>query len=907
MVQIVNPGNGQIAGLSIAEITSVPYYELLHADPDRACRTVQVTFSRILDGFYRQMPQNAASLELLCQSCAIQNQTYDAQVKLYLLIRMLGSAAEEFDLRRKLEDLSRTLAAELTASSYAVRFFEGEGEYSAFSRELEAVCTDRIVAVAKKERFLSLPVAVNGGFYYTDAPELSEDGNAALVTNALTQHAGSCVSLQLIPTAYTDVERTLLEQLKAMVGCYAADIRMRQGFYMDSGLRSILDAYDYGAQASREPAFYYNFLVYSDPSSAVTLGSKLISLMEKEDRQRDSAYELVDLTGSGLRPGANLPVGPWVNSNVLVYQYREPAFWNSPRAPRDLLRLRYLMGPRELRTVFKLPIDDGYTIGLESKRVQANREKLNQNVISEDSFRVGVIQETAGQGEGMHAGIPLNDFTKHGLIVGMSGSGKTNFSLGMLLRFWKEFRIPFLAIEPTKSEYRSLIDAIPDLQIFTPGKSGVSPYIINPFLPPKNVTVESYAPSLMTAFKAAFTLPNPLPNVFMRAINAAYTKYGWKKQSTVDDPDAQPFGMYEFIRVFQEEAESLGYKGESKANIESAGLLRLISLIEQNSMIYDSIHTIPLEDFLSRPTVIELNAITDKEQKSLIMAFLLIMICIYTKNNMAGDGKLKNILLIDEAHVLLGGGGNGGEGADPKAATIEAVEDMIAEIRSFGTGIIIADQNPTKVGRNIVANTNVKVMFKLVEKENRDAVATTTNMSQADYDQLARMGVGQAMLHFGRLNTPLHIMTYDLRQYASVRQVVPDRDVAALVTYWNDPEHKKLLIPHRECRFNGCCAADCDRILRDDAEYLADRLVQEHLGRLKEKADFVKFLVRMDPLIDALVERRPAMGRSLRLFNCVKIKFLRKAILETPYKLSEPELEMILKHPNFLRQTEGGA
>ena len=113
MVQIVNPGNGQIAGLSIAEITSVPYYELLHTDPDRACRTVQVTFSRILDGFYRQMPQNAASLELLCQSCAIQNQTYDAQVKLYLLIRMLGSAAEEFALRRKLEDLSRTLAAEL--------------------------------------------------------------------------------------------------------------------------------------------------------------------------------------------------------------------------------------------------------------------------------------------------------------------------------------------------------------------------------------------------------------------------------------------------------------------------------------------------------------------------------------------------------------------------------------------------------------------------------------------------------------------------------------------------------------------------------------------------------------------------------------------------------------------------
>lgn len=64
---------------------------------------------------------------------------------------------------------------------------------------------------------------------------------------------------------------------------------------------------------------------------------------------------------------------------------------------------------------------------------------------------------------------------------------------------------------------------------------------------------------------------------------------------------------------------------------------------------------------------------------------------------------------------------------------------MIAEIRSYGTSIIIADQSPTKVGRNIVANTNVKVIFKLVEKENKDAISTATNMNEADYDLLGRL------------------------------------------------------------------------------------------------------------------------------------------------------------------------
>lgn len=187
---------------------------------------------------------------------------------------------------------------------------------------------------------------------------------------------------------------------------------------------------------------------------------------------------------------------------------------------------------------------------------------------------------------------------------------------------WTKFNIPFLVVEPTKNEYRSMIDIIPELQVFTPGKSNISPFIINPFIPPKNVTVETYISSLMTAFKAAFSMPSPLPDIFLAAINESYNEYGWRMDSTADDPHAEPFGMYEFIRVFKRKIRNMDYKGDVKSNIESAGVVRLVSLLEQNSNIYDNIHTIPLEDLISKPTVIELNAINNKEQKSLIMAFV---------------------------------------------------------------------------------------------------------------------------------------------------------------------------------------------------------------------------------------------------------------------------------------------
>lgn len=912
MVHITNPGNGQIAAAAAAEIIQFPCYELISGDGspmglDRANRIIHSVFSRFIDGLHRRVDIERTSMELLLKSSRVTNQTYEAQVRVFVIFRMLGTLAEQQSITEKLSDLLGSFVNELKGQNFQVSLFEDSADYESFITSLDSVDCSSVMAVARKEKLMSATMVPGGMIYYNPVPTPSDCENLIALTNALTKYPDSMVSMQIIPTQYTQNEILAVEQLKAIINQYTVSVRMQTGPRLDATLDQLRYAYEHYSAAAQNPSFYYNYIVCSGKGGAPFLGSKLIGIMEADDRPGESAFEMVDITGCLPSLSAGFSVSPWLHSNALIYQAREQAFWGQQGAHSPLQRFRYLMTGVELRSVFKPPYDDGTAIGLDIRRSLANKERLHANILTEGSFKMGTISDASlAGGKEAHAGVPLNDFTKHGLIVGMSGSGKTWFSLNTLLQFWQDFHIPFLIIEPTKNEYRSMLDAIPDLQVFTPGKSQISPYIINPFIPPKNVTVESYAPSLMTAFKAAFTMPSPLPNVFTKAINEAYTQYGWKKRSTSDDPDAKPFGMYEFIRVFKREAENLGYQGESKANIESAGLLRLVSLIEQNSTIYDSINTIPLDELLSRPTVIELNAINDKEQKCLIMAFLLILICAHTKNNMMGDGKLKNILLIDEAHVLLDAGAAGGGEANPRATTIEAMEDMIAEVRSFGLGIIIADQNPTKVGRNIVANTNVKVMFKLVETENRTAVSTTTNMSSADYEGLARLGVGEAMLHFGRLNSPLHIKTYNLSERYSIRDIVPDEDVAKLAQFWKDPEHAKLLIPHKECVCNPYCTGCCDMELRDDAEYLAARLAQEHMHKIRKKEELTPFLARMTPLLRDLIAQFPSMQESARLINCAKIKFMRKAALDLPFPLSDRELEMILKHPKFIPQEEGG-
>lgn len=898
MVQITRMKNGKAVGLTVCEVTAIPHYELLHTDLDRACHLNQVLFTQLVTGFFRRSPANMASIEILWQSVPVRNQTYLAQVRQYILLRQMGDSAIE--IQSALEEVRQSLANELRGKNFGLHVLENLDE---FRTQLSEVDSSAAIAVSKKERYAQNLLMPNSCLYYNDVVEPSSDLNISDLTNTLTRHPGSAVSLQLIPTVFTQEEKLGIEQGRTYMSYYISNMRFCHGIQPDSNTQAIADAYEYYLSAEKEPLFYYNFLVYAQPNSALSIANKVIDAIEEEGRANGSALETVDLIGFGLAPDKLLETQPWAVSNVLVFRRRDMAFWNLPIAPQHLLRLKYLITAREVEGVFKLPIDDGHTVGLESQMISANREKLNQNIISEGNFKVGRIMNASRNADGTeaHAGVPLNDFTKHGLIVGMPGSGKTNFSLGMLLQFWRDFQIPFLAIEPTKSEYRSLLDAIPDLQVFTPGKNNVAPYIVNPFLPPHGVTVESFIPSLMSAFKAAFSMPSPLPDIFLAAVNECYNEYGWHLNSTVDDPNVRPFGLYEFIRVFRRRIQNMDYKGDVKSNMESAGVVRLVSLIEQNPNIYDTIHSIPLEDLLRKPTVIELNAINNKEQKSLIMALLLIQICVYTKNNISGDGKLKNILLIDEAHVLLAGRSTSAEegAADSQGSTVEALEDMIAEIRSYGTGIIIADQAPTKVGRNIVANTNVKVVFKLVEKENKDAISTATNMEQADYDRLGRLGVGEAMLHYGRVYAPLHIKTYNVQEVAPIRPVIDDAEVAAHVTYWDT--HKDLLVPHRECRYNGECHGECDQQLRTEADFVATRLVNTLLYDIPDKKSFAQLLVQLDPKIRAELQKTPDIRPSRRLYNCVKIKFLRKAMLAKNYGLKSSEYDVILNHPRFLK------
>ena len=110
------------------------------------------------------------------------------------------------------------VARELRGKNFELHFLD-DAEYAAFEKQLFQANTSAVVAVSKKERYVQSVLSPNSCLYYNDVLNPSSDLNIAELTNALTQHPQSVVSLQLIPTSYTQQELFGIEQGRNFI-CY---------------------------------------------------------------------------------------------------------------------------------------------------------------------------------------------------------------------------------------------------------------------------------------------------------------------------------------------------------------------------------------------------------------------------------------------------------------------------------------------------------------------------------------------------------------------------------------------------------------------------------------------------------------------------------------------------------------
>lgn len=877
-MQTLQLKNGQTLGYVAYEILSVPSYAFLSENQETAQQANEASFFQLLTELYRYCPSGSAVFELLWSAQPVENSPYKGQIHLYFVVRMIaGSKAE---LEQRISTIQNNAVSRLRAGGFQIV----ECDMQSLQRSGELPAAGSYVNGIIKAEQCTVHAQSMMPYYYAQPMPLHSNSDFSMLSRTMADLPGSAVSFQLFPDTFSPQEAAAITEMYSMLNRVASGgVMIAPGtMYQDPMAQAAKEAYAHIYGNLQQPLFRYSILAFGSQSQCAALSAQIVSLLKGESA---SQFATVNLNAERISMGEMFAYYPWNLNAALVRKYRNMNLWQAMQSMQMLFRVPYLITSDEATAFFRLPIDNKKIAGVKSREIIQHVQNLDSRTTNPDNIQIGrLIGDDEHESD---IGCPPKTLTKHALVVGMPGTGKTTFSVHLLLQVCRK-GIPFLAIEPTKTEYRAMIDMIPDLQIFTPGNNGVSPFVINPFIPPKGITVEQFVPSLASAFKAAFSMPSPLDAIFQQAIQEAYVKYGWRDYSTAQDPDVTMFGLHEFILVFKKLIENSKYGAEVKGNLQSGGVLRLRNLIEQNANIYDTTKTVPLEDLLSRPTVLELNAIDNEEQKSVLIALLLINICVYTKHNNIGDGKLKNLILIDEAHVIFKAQSRT-EGAQGGSTAIRSLENMLAEIRSYGTSIVIADQSPAAVGSEVVKNTDVKVAFRLVDSADRKTIAETTNMETTVERQIPKLNVGQAFVSYEFLKEPVLVQTPDIRDQEAIRLSVSNHEVHERMNYWLS--HDQYLIPFGECACSEPCK-QCSLQLRSDASFYAARFMQDYGAKINDISSLCAYL----KAVDAWMERQTSEDENhVQRNNCVKIRLLRRIMLQKDIPLTASDYKKVLK------------
>jgi len=410
---------------------------------------------------------------------------------------------------------------------------------------------------------------------------------------------------------------------------------------------------------------------------------------------------------------------------------------------QDLGRLPWIFSPDEVHSVFRLPIADRQGVwGLPSAPGANDARRLTNLSLGKADIHLGTLKLSKKQ------------LTQHLLIAGVPGSGKTNTSLYLLETLWRQHRIPWMVLEPAKTEYRGLSSVAAlrdDILIFTLGDERTAPFRFNPFELPAGVNLDSHMGALLDLFAVSMSMWGPLPNVVEQLLQEAYKRKGYTILG--DNRHLVPPCFADVAALVPEIVAKLGYKKETTDEIKASLAVRLNKLCRGGlGAMLNTVQSLPFDELMQRPVILEMSAITNSDDRAFVMGLILNRCYQYwmTRRHQA-TGELQHLLLVEEAHNLLANASESTnqEQANPKGKAVRNFANMLAEVRGFGQGIAIAEQNPEGLVPDVMVNTNLKLAHRVVEAGNRETLGRSMLLTPQQEKALASLRVGQCLYYVG--------------------------------------------------------------------------------------------------------------------------------------------------------------
>ena len=414
--------------------------------------------------------------------------------------------------------------------------------------------------------------------------------------------------------------------------------------------------------------------------------------------------------------------------------------------------------------------------------LQPDFDVTQEPAAGREAIDVGQILDRSRRSAGPLV-LPLDSLNRHVFVSGATGSGKSQ-TVRTLLEAATWAGIPWLVVEPAKAEYRLMaarlagVDGggsgttpvVSEVVRIRPGESDAIAAGLNPLEPApdengRRFPLQTHADLVKALFTASFRSDEPFPQVLSAALTRVYEDAGWDLalgETLAADANPSYPNLADLQRAAIRIVQEIGYSQRITDDVLGFIKVRLSSLrLGTTGRFLQGGHQLDFGKLLRTNAVLEIEDVGDDGDKAFLMGTVLIRLVehlrMVNRAKPAGPATLRHLTVIEEAHRLLRRPDAPGSGASGGAAAhaVEMFAGLLAEIRAYGEGLIIAEQIPDRLIQDVIKNTAVKITHRLPAADDRDAVGATMNMTQAQNRFLVTLKPGQAAVFADGMDFPL--------------------------------------------------------------------------------------------------------------------------------------------------------
>ena len=347
-------------------------------------------------------------------------------------------------------------------------------------------------------------------------------------------------------------------------------------------------------------------------------------------------------------------------------------------------------------------------------------------------------------------GLRRMELAQHTSLVGRTGSGKSNAGYLLAMNLAKA-GIPWLCLD-WKQSWRRLRN-LPELQglrIYTIGRD-VAPFRINPLIPPAGIDPRQHLKALVAIINVAYFCGAGVEYLLTSVIDELYQKHG------VYDGTVKRYPTFRDVLAVLKTIPAAG-----RVSLWLSSAIRAVHSLCFGAMdsIVNSESNAPMDELLSQPTVLELEALSHADK---LFFSEMLMLQIYSHRMVKNErNQLKHILIIEEAHHLLS------RLSQKPGQPASIVEVIFREIREMSEGIVFLDQMPSEISKTALANTYTTISMNLKGKQDVTTISAAMLLQDDQPLALGTMEIGKAIVKLqGRIKEPFMIRVPEVKIPAS--------------------------------------------------------------------------------------------------------------------------------------------